>query len=81
VKIENKKNYKKISKEEIISSGDSLSFFEIGEILGISEGETKRIYNRAISRLRAPGFARLLWEYNNIGNVADHSEGYAESSH
>ena len=70
-----------MSQEEAVNNGDSLSFFEIGEILGMTEGEVKRTYNRAMSKLRTPGFSRMLWEYNNIGDTADHSEGHVESRH
>ena len=66
MKIKNKKNYQKVCSSLNGLDGDMASFDEIGERLGMSENEVKRIYNRAMSKLKSPKFIKVLWEYTKI---------------
>jgi len=81
VKLENKRGFQEAAEENVGVQGDMMSFHEIGERLGISESEAKRTFKRAMSKLKSPKFARLLWDYVNIGEGATYSERSVESKH
>lgn len=55
-------------RRDVGSYGDTMSFKEISVVLGITELQTKTIYERAMRKLKSPEFARLIWEYDQIGD-------------
>lgn len=71
MKIENKKGLQSggLIDDNIGCYGDMMSFGEIGLSLGISESEAQRIFSRAMRKLKSPAFARMLWNYNEIGET------------
>jgi len=65
-------------KDKMGKNGDTMSFAEIAEVMGISEGEVKRIYEGAIRKLKHPKNARILWDYLHIGDTSESVEGDVE---
>lgn len=63
---ENKTEY--TIKGKVGCRGDTMSFGEIAEVMGLTEAQVKRIYEGAIRKLKRPGNNRALWEYLNIGD-------------
>jgi len=54
--------------KEVPKYGRVYTFEEIGVVLGISEKEAERIFNRAMKILGHPKNARKIWEYYNISD-------------
>ena len=48
----------------------SMSFSEIGKVLGMKDWQAERIFNRAMAKLGSPKMAKKLWEYKNISEGA-----------
>lgn len=67
MKQENKRGYDDVD-ADVGCKGDAMSFSEIGERLGITEIQAKRIFESAMRKLKKPGFNRKLWEYMNLGD-------------
>lgn len=82
MKLENKEGYQ--DTEEIRSNvgcyGDTMSFGEIAEVMGLTESQVKKIYERAMRKLKSPEFARLIWEYERIGDTP-HINDMAGNTH
>ncbi len=57
--------------DHIGAEGDQMSFKEIGDHLGITSFEAQRAYDSAMRKLKSPKMARMLWDYAQIGTVAE----------
>jgi len=81
VKKQRKWNEKEFDNDANGEEGDTMSFEEIGEALGITALDAKKIFNQAMRKLRIPNPQnRELWEYDNIGSNDTHSD-MAGTSH
>lgn len=72
------RKWSKKAQEAILDTGvngDTMTFHEIAEKLGMTVFEVKRIYSTAMRKLSIPNNEnRLLWEYDNIGNNTSTSD-------
>jgi len=70
IKKQRKWNHKaQEATQEEGSESDTMSFEEIGEAMGLSTLEVKKIFNQAMRKLKVPNDQnKVFWEYANISD-------------
>jgi len=70
-----KERFKHLQNDEGNAADTVMSFEDIAEAMNLTVPQVKMIFKQGMNKLSHPNTARKLWDYDQIGSIAEDADG------